>query len=275
VKLVEWITGSRSGNFEVPPSTRTLDPMPAHAGLWLDRCVLAERTDPKDHPHRQKLHEMAIRSLVGGAPARRNYEERLRLLRAEAEVADLLGVERRAFEVKTRARLLLHPATGSTVTEGGLLLHHTYGVPYLCRRRVTNLAGLPFSADKLFGNPEEGGAAPESSLVDFWDALWIPEGPASPLVEDIVNPHHPDYYTKQGERPAPSDGDAPQLTHFLTVGPGTKFLVVLEVPLSEQEATAKRLLDWIERVLREGLVEEGIGARTRSGYGVFHPVEKA
>jgi len=276
MSLIKWIKASRSGSVVPVEGAPTVDPMPAHTGIWLDRCVLVE-PDSQEHPHRQKLHSLAMRSLAAGAPARRNYEERLRLLRAEAEVADPLGVKRRVFEVKTRTRLLLHPATGSTVTEGGLLLHHTYGVPYLpgsalkglCRRRVAGFADLPFDADKLFGSAEESGTAAERSFVDFWDALWVPDGAASPLVEDIVNPHHAGYYTKQESRPAPSDGDAPQLTHFLTVGPGTKFMVVIEVPSSEEDTKAKRLLDWIERVLLDGLAEDGIGARTRSGYGVL------
>jgi hypothetical protein len=109
-------------------------------------------------------------------------------------------------------------------------------------------------------------------LFDFWDALWVPEPPVSggshfaPLVEDIVNPHHGDYYTRKDDRPPPSDGDAPIPTHILTVAPRTRFLIVVES--FAQGDRVKDLLDWVvTTLLRDAFREDGIGARTRAGYG--------
>ena len=113
----------------------------------------------------------------------------------------------------------------------------------------------------------------ESGLFDFWDALWIPEaperaaGPWSPLQLDVVNPHHGSYYTRGGrlrldEEPVP--------THFLSLRPGARFLAVIEAPTTENRALVERLLEWtVDHLLAPALAEDGIGARTSSGYGRF------
>jgi hypothetical protein len=117
-----------------------------------------------------------------------------------------------------------------------------------------------------------------ASMIDFQDALWIPERPTqvlpgwSPLALDIVNPHHPGYYTSggSGKRRLPRDSDEPSPVHRLTVTPGCRFLVVLEVGRSPG---VEPWLDWlIERVMLPALEEDGIGAWSAAGYGRLRPV---
>jgi CRISPR-associated protein Cmr6 len=200
-------------------------------------------------------------------------------------------------KVRTRSRLLLHPDSPASVTEGNILLHHTYGVPYLpgtalkgvCRAYACRLAKEKNASDilsppggalgnqwveQLFGDePTSGGDSRSASLFDFWDALWVPPAPGrsrekGPLALDVVNPHHGDYYTKGSDndrRPPPAEWDAPIPTHRLTVAPNAHFLIRVEAP----ESTAVRpWLDWVvDKLLLPALDFEGVGSRTTSGYG--------
>ncbi|HWU87131.1 MAG TPA: type III-B CRISPR module RAMP protein Cmr6 [Kofleriaceae bacterium] len=292
IALEDWLGAARAPESNPEIGAPEVTPLPAHVGLWLDRCLIQRQVqgDTSDvHEDRRKLHAVAMKSLrLGGAtppPAVTWYRERYKRHRDEAH-AVAAGTSRRVIEASARSRVLLHPATGSTVTDGSLLLHHTYGVPYLpgsalkgiCRHRAERLkaAGVSlFGVEDwprlLFGWTGEGDGDGESGLFDFWDALWVPE-PASgssdfaPLVEDIVNPHHGDYYTRTDGRPPPSDGDAPIPTHILTVAPRTRFLIVVES--FTRGNRVKDLLDWmVTTLLRDALREDGIGARTRAGYG--------
>jgi len=290
--LSDWIDAARKLDGSSAGDMADVKPLPAHAGLWLDRCLIQQpvpRDDDEGHADRRRLHAIAMKALrLGGStlpPAVASYRERYLRHRDEA-YAVVPRTSRRVIEASARSRVLLHPATGSTVTDGSLLLHHTYGVPYLpgsalkgiCRHRAerlqadgVSLAGVEDWPRLLFGWTGEGDTGGESGLFDFWDALWIPESVGrgshfAPLVEDIVNPHHSDYYTSTDSRPPPSDGDAPIPTHILTVAPCTRFLIVVESFAQGDRVTD--LLDWVvATLLRDALREDGIGARTRAGYG--------
>ncbi len=290
MRLADWISTARSGGGVLAEELPR--PLPAHVGLWLDRCLPPEEAIPRksdgeadEHGNRRRLHDVAIEGLrLSAAPAVLTYRDLFRRHRAAANAADV-GLARRVVEAVATSRVLLHPATGSTVTEGSLLLHHTYGVPYLpgsalkgiCRHRAmqlqadgVELAGQKDWVNLLFGWTPSGAMGGASGLLDFWDALWVPELPPgtttfTPLAEDIVNPHHPEYYTAQGQRPPPSDGDAPRPTHLLTIAPKTRFLIVVDACVGGPRGV--ELLDVVTRLLVLALREDGIGARTRAGYG--------
>ena len=278
------------------------DPLPAHVGLWLDRCLFepkASEDAPDDHPGRRALYASAIEALdpVAEPPALTHYRT---LFAAWERLArtDHPGVLGRVCEVRARSRVLLHPNSGASVTDGGILLHHSYGVPYLpgtalkglCRAFADRLqeetggkidspngAVLPEGwIDRLFGHlPCQGDRGGEASLCDFWDALWVPPEPGSPGAEsplalDVVNPHHGAYYSKSspgqdGERVPPKESDPPIPTHRLTIRPGARFLVRIE---SADDPAFGAWLDWIlTALLLPALDNEGIGTRTTSGYG--------
>lgn len=268
------------------------DPLPAHVGLWLDRIVALEPSNGRQggpdgndegsrgKEERRRLYEVAVAALrVSGngsaAPAVAAYGPLFRRWQDTMQ-SDPPGLVRRKLEVEALSRLLIHPATNATVTEGSILLHHTYGVPYLpgsalkgvLRRRLEACQG---PADELLGR---GATADDqddlAAAVDVFDALWIPDHPAkgvagSPLALDVVTPHHPKYYTGGADRPLPTDYDEPTPVHRLSVAPGTHFWIVLETAAT---SSADEWLDaLIERVLLPALREDGIGAWTSIGYG--------
>ncbi|MFM7199183.1 MAG: type III-B CRISPR module RAMP protein Cmr6 [Myxococcota bacterium] len=279
------------------------EPLPAHVGLWLDRCLQENPDDTsKDNPGRAALYRAAVEALRPNTPAHKAYAPAYRRWQRVARDNDA-SVVRSVLELKSRSRILLHSATQSSVTEGSLLLHHTYGVPYLpgtalkgvCRARARRLHRLlperyqmllgrevaslasrgreqePGWLTELFGYVETGEEGGLGGLIDFWDALWVPEGNLSPLALDIVNPHHSQYYTER--HPAPLPNEEPIPTQFLSIAPETRFLLVLEMP------ALPGAQDWLRFVLEELLLPalelDGIGAKTSSGYGRLEPVQRA
>lgn len=169
---------------------------------------------------------------------------------------------------------------GHHVLETGITLHHTYGVPYLPGTAIKGLASHfchtvwgsvdpTFRADTsdgvchqfLFGTQEIAGA------VRFHDAWMHPDSVASALTDDVMTPHHGDYYMTPDSPPPPSDFDSPVPVSFLAVV-GT-FLVPLSLQpglaLSSQETA-----DWLaltRKLVTDALAVWGIGGKTGAGYG--------
>lgn len=299
-ELAEWVKSARKQTCRELDLVSGPRPLPAHVGLWLDRCYWEPSADQKgqsdgDKPGRRALYRAAIAALrldEPSPPAIANYRRFFARWEAWTESKEP-GILRRSLHVEAKSRILLHPATGSTVTEGGLLLHHTYGVPCLPGSALKGIARSRalairnrFSDDgryALFGfekdevrevsSPASVERRDEAGAVDFCDALWIPEPPSghgsgfSPLALDLVNPHHASYYTESDERPAPLESDDPVPTLLLSIRPGARFLIVLEVA-DFPGRLGTQWMDWIvDELLLPGLEDEGIGARTRAGYG--------
>lgn len=289
--LNELVARTPSGRLGRLAEGDQLDELPSHAGLWLDRIVAraplnGSANGSKGQPERQRLYElamMALQPLTGASepPAIAAYRHLFARWHSRLE-APTVGLVRRSVTVEARSRLLLHPATGETVTEGSILLHHTYGVPYLpgsglkgvLRSRLTASGGVRL-ANRLLGSGGDEDAL--AAAVDVLDALWVPVRPAgalaswSPLALDVVTPHHPEYYTAPaGGRVLPSDYDEPIPVQRLTVAPGTRFLIVVEAPDTDGAG------DWLESLLEQVLLpvldEEGFGAWTSIGYGRLRAV---
>jgi CRISPR-associated protein Cmr6 len=285
-QLAELVAQTSSGGIgRIAAGDRAAE-LPAHAGLWLDRIVARASTNgsengSKGHPERERLYELAVQALqpvgeAGQPPAVVAYRHLFECWRRRLE-RDEPGLARRSATVEARSRLLLHPATGETVTEGSVLLHHTYGVPYLpgsglkglVRRRLEKTYGSELAKSVLGSGGDKDALA---AAVDVLDALWMPEPPAgaastwSPLALDVVTPHHPEYYTAPaGGRLPPTDYDEPNPVQRLTVAPGARFLVVLEAP--GVEGAGAWLESLLENVLLPALDEDGFGAWTSAGYG--------
>ena len=290
---------ARTGNGRQRP-----EPEPHHVGLWLDR-MLAEPWSKEERGWRSRseLYRAAVDALTPGpaggeSGALTTYRQLFRRYLA-AVTAPKARTAREVVELEATSRVLLHTAAGETVTEGTLLFHHTYGVPYLpgsalkgvARARLLTMAErasderrreqLRRWADDLLGFVREtpGGRLPASgsqadprtqaSLVEFLDALWLPpEGQRgeAPLALDIVNPHHPRYYTVQeGDRVFPTDGDSPIPVERLSVAPRASFLLIAEAP----EDLGPWLTWLVDDVLLPALEEDGLGGWTSAGYGRF------
>ena len=158
------------------------------------------------------------------------------------------------------------------VLETSITLHHTYGVPYLRGSALKGLAAS-FARNRIGGMWEQGkpaykvvfGKTDEAGYITFHDALYVPgsgeKGQA--LHADILTVHHPKYYGEKkenGELLPPADWDEPNPVPFLSAT--GKYLIALSAPKGCEE--------WRQAafdILKLALAEEGIGAKTSSGYG--------
>lgn len=278
------------------------EPLPAHVGAWLDRYLwegpvrevgprprggrrVEESTSKGDKPGRMALLEAAIAALTKNGPAvetwKAGYTEWQRHFVGTTKPSSRLD-----FIVEAKSRILLHVGSGASVTDGSILLHHTWGIPYLPGSALKGLVRAAMHEgslrrrfdvdDVLLGDllgqgPAIAEASDDSSeraaFIDFFDAPWIPPDrwPAdfSPLALDVVTPHHNRYYTQSTERPFPTDFDDPVPTHRLSISPTTRFHVVMEA----DEHFPMKWLECVKAVLLDALEHDGIGAWTTSGYG--------
>lgn len=156
-----------------------------------------------------------------------------------------------------------------TALETGITVHHAYGMPMIpgsalkgLARSVarSRLAQRPDAITWIFGNEHNVATsdARETGAVIFHDAWWVPEGNAKPFVEEIVTPHHHEYYGSQGNQDA-TDFDSP--VPAPQIAAQGSFLFVLEGDPAWREIARTLLL--------HGLSEYGIGGKTTSGYGLF------
>lgn len=233
-----------------------------HRGLWLDKFL--ESSSRHDKKSKRNLVQEAAQDGEPEGYAEFFQRYRQALLEAGAEVR----------EAHTLGRLVVGLG-GEGVLETSLTLHRTYGVPYLPGSALKGLAsryvhlrleGEAWRRDldrfqrgkaqaALFGTTEEQG------LVVFFDALPLPG--KWRLRPDIMNPHHANYYG--GGKVPPADWDSPVPVPFLSVT-GTFLLGLAPAPGVDREA-AKPWLQAAWQILAWALREEGVGAKTASGYG--------
>lgn len=164
--------------------------------------------------------------------------------------------------------------------ENGMLFHHTLGVPYLPGSSVKGLvrawAEQWDNAEdekllRIFGsknrfNEHTKNADTQAGSVLFFDAL-----PVSKIVlkTDIMTPHYPDYYSKEGKTP-PADNQKPIPIPFLAVAEGTTFQFIFKVRTSEDKSD----MDLVKQWLSSALEHLGIGAKTAVGYGRMLSLEE-
>ncbi len=175
------------------------------------------------------------------------------------------------------ARLFIGLAGGNAL-ETGCALSQTFGMPYLPGSSIKGvvrawvekaLPGEPDIKRQIFGSElSEEDKAGLSGLVDFHDAWWMPSVESGnrknrPFAQEVVTPHHPDYYGKRGEVPA-TDLDSPVPNSM--IGVQGSFLFALE---GEKVWTGLAL-----SMLQKALADSGIGAKTAAGYGYLSPDEE-
>jgi CRISPR-associated protein Cmr6 len=158
------------------------------------------------------------------------------------------------------------------VLETSITLHHTYGAPYIRGSALKGLAAA-FARNRIgrmwaTNSPAYKvvfGATDDSGYITFHDALYVPgsghKGQA--LHTDIMTVHHPKYYGEKkdnGELLPPADWDEPTPVPFLSAT--GSYLIALSAPKGCEEWRSTAL-----DILNLALAEEGIGAKTSSGYG--------
>jgi CRISPR-associated protein Cmr6 len=249
---------------------RGLRRQPAHAGLLL--AFYLENTDDK-----------------GDA-------KRVLLKRAQGSLGEVEPLYRLAFErwsknvppgeeVQASGRIIIGLG-GESVLETALTLHHTYGTPLLPGTALKGLAAhycnrvwgatdpefLLETKDGSDGKPRCGryyqalfGAQDDAGHITFYDAWITPDSLRNSLVEDVMTPHHAQYYMGKGSE-APTDFDEPNPVTFLSVRGRFRLAVGCDVPGEEGEKWRRLAL----RLLTGSLAHWGIGGKTNSGYGRFN-----
>lgn len=240
-------------------TAETLKETSPHPGLWLDKYL----TDQGDETRQKLVKEVSDFAEERKRETATPYKEFFNRWRTTLSAAGVLDSQMRVASAQGR----LSVGLGSeSVLETSITLHRTYGVPYIPGSALKGLAAhyahkhLGSDWHKgtdvhtiMFGNSKSAG------YLTFFDALYIPNSAFKQrsLWPDIITVHHPNYY--QGNE-APADWDSPIPVPFLSAT--GKYLVVI--------GGDTRWTDKAFEILNLALREEGIGAKTSSGYGRMH-----
>ncbi|MDW8305410.1 MAG: type III-B CRISPR module RAMP protein Cmr6 [Acidobacteriota bacterium] len=154
---------------------------------------------------------------------------------------------------------------GESVLETSIKLHRVYGVPFIPGSALKGLAAS-YAHRHLSSGWKRGeklhnlvfGSQDFAGLVKFYDAMLIPNGDRLPLHKEIMTVHHSEYYGDSGKPPADWDDPVP----ILFVSASGSYLVALSC-----EKGLEKVLDRVFEILALAFEEEGIGAKTSSGYG--------
>ena len=238
-------------------------PQTCHAGLWLDRFLgsdpIADKTKVKTDVDKTK----AKTELVKQVARIKEPPEYALFYKRWLDILKHTPVQTRVASVQGR---MIVGLGAESVLETAVSLQRTYGVPIIpgsalkgvaaayarqklvdWQPRTINTAPLS-NYDVVFGNPDSAG------YVTFFDALYIPNSAAQPLVVDVMTPHHSGYLDG---KVAPTDFDAPIPVQFLSAT-GEYVLALGGDP------------GWVNitfLLLERALAEYGVGAKTSSGYG--------
>jgi CRISPR-associated protein Cmr6 len=225
-----------------------------HAGLWLDKFLQDSGEEARKTLVKQVAEKIGPPYLY------------IRFYTRWKKALDDIGAQSRRARVMGRLAINLG-AEG--VLETSIALHHTYGTPFIPGSALKGLASH-YADHRLGGRWKKDqpdyitmfGDLKTAGYVTFFDALYIPgTGPDmpglknKPLWQDVITVHHPEYY-QTGKTP-PADWDSPTPVPFLTAT--GEFLIAL----AGRQEWVKAAFD----ILALALEEEGIGAKTSSGYG--------
>ena len=269
----------------------------ANAGLLLAsylrvpvKTVQNEQTGQEDHPKERKaLFNAAKQAQAHGKALYQNaFNRREKTLNTLTSQSEKLTI---------KARLIIGLG-GENVLETGITLHHTYGTPIIpgsalkgltahyCdqvwgladeHREFRNERKVKDANGKIIETISQGqyhhilfGSNEDCGFITFHDAWIMPDclsGKKLGLVDDVMTPHHGDYYSVKSDDSdqlvAPSDFDDPNPVTFLAVA-GT-FQVFLSC-----ESTSDDGKDWLDlamKLLVAALENWGIGGKTNAGYG--------
>jgi len=243
-----------------------------HAGLWLDKH-LKEQVEGGGETKTDHFKDIADKQIP--------VDYRGFFTRWQQSLEQAGAVTRKA---QAQGRLAIGLG-GESVLETSITLHRTYGVPYIPGSALKGLAARYARTrlkEQLWGKCSQAyktlfGSTVEAGYVTFFDALYVPGSAKQdqPLALDVITVHHPKYYS--GENLPPADWDNPQRhnaqIHREYFPPAdwdnpvpVPFLSAIGsylVALHGEESWVKAAFEIIQRAL----AEEGIGAKTSSGYG--------
>lgn len=169
-------------------------------------------------------------------------------------------------EAKVNNRLSVGLGTESLI-ETNISLHRLFGTPLIPGSAVKGLISHYLhhyaSADLQIGGTDHTvifGDHDNAGFLTFYDALYVPGSGFDKRAfhADVITTHHQDYYT--GKNVPPADWDNPVPVPFISAT--GNYLFAIGGPD-----------EWVKlslQVLEFALQNEGIGAKTSSGYGRMH-----
>ncbi|WP_420632378.1 type III-B CRISPR module RAMP protein Cmr6 [Candidatus Leptofilum sp.] len=244
------LTYKRSAISAIPEAL--LKKKAAHMGLWFDKYLSKQTASGK--PMDSFFQHVDNTCEIGEPETYKPFFERWQAY------LHTLGVT--PYKATVEGKMIVGLGNAAVI-ETGAQFHHTYGVPFISGSSLKGM-GSAYAQANLAPVWQMGGAAHETAFgtqasagfVTFFDALPLP-GKWNAL-PDVMTVHHRDYYGGV-EGKAPADWDDPTPIPFLSVN-GT-FLIALYAPDAPP---------WVEPcygILRDALMQDGVGAKTSSGYG--------
>lgn len=266
-----------------------------HAGLILARYLVKQETDEKKKRDESSKHDQKATG-SGKKSSRKDLYKRAQKATGKASAIYTQAFNRwkkawesdndlmRSFDVK---RMIIGLGADN-VLEAGLTLHHTYGVPYIPGSAVKGLCAhychelsksKELGADFQMGDKKEKredgkafaaifGNQNQAGMIRFHDTLIEPESLEKCLKDDVMTPHHTEYYGSTDET-APTDFDSPVPVTFLSVS--GKFLFVISCDDVDESGMVtdegKKWINFVWNLLEGALANKGIGGKTNSGYG--------
>lgn len=255
-----------------------------HAGLLLQRYLCEPATGEDGNPEEKRA------TLHAAIAAAINEDVRALYKSAFDRWSAALPTKPAPVDLQAASRLII--GLGSeNVLETGIRLHHNFGMPIMPGSALKGLAA--HYCDQVWGiedarfrkstkqdddayqkylkgqgpKPADNyhrllfGTTDDSGCIVFHDAWYVPDSSPQPLVLDVMTPHHPKWL--DGSAP-PTDFDSPRPVPFLSVTGKFRVTVSWHGPISDR---AKSWMELAQSLLRDALIEWGIGGKTSSGYG--------
>lgn len=231
----------------------------SNASLWLDKFIKGQNVEGEYRNSNEKSFKQKLIDEVSTIKTPDIYKDFF-----DRWNDSLIAVGAKFKNFKVEGRMVVGLGAES-VSETSVALHQTYGIPFIAGSALKGLAAS--YADRRLKNENwrKGekahefvfGSQDSAGFITFYDALLLPEV-QNALHADIMTVHHGDYYGDKNV--APADWDSPVPIPFLSATGNYR------VAISSVEGAE----DWIEfvwQILERALQEEGIGAKTSSGYG--------
>jgi CRISPR-associated protein Cmr6 len=260
-----------------------------HPGLQLDKYlpIFQKKSGAKFQEAIQRPALEQVCKLSGDQTLFKSLVERRK---APFDDIGRSGLMVEKFAAVTAAPLTLHLARGAALENAGICLHPLYGFAFLPASGLKGMArayaetvwardqaDTAAAWNKIFAvfgwahGPNDRKPAGSQATADaasgaiiFHDA-WPQSWPR--LMLDIVNNHHPAYYSKaDSEVGPPGDWEDPSPVTFLAVSEGQTFDFALS---TRSTAANSELLGLATQWLRGALTVIGAGAKTAAGYGAF------
>ncbi len=230
-------------------------------GLYLDKYIFWKENEKEE----AKIDKM-IRNFGRGYSIPRNllplelYEGYLERVNSLVKTLETQGYHSQRVQAKIHWRLAVNLGAAS-VYETSILFHRNYSIPIIPGSAVKGTSHhFAQKYRRLTDEQEEEifGTQNLKGKVIFFDALPIISAKDDFVVLDVMKVHYRDYYEK-GEYPG--DWMSPILIPFLTVEKIEYQFIVT----SKNGKLAENSIS----LVKEAIVEQGIGAKTSAGYGYF------